>query len=337
MNSPYLFDKKQLANLYLKQKLSTEAIAKLAGCNHVTILNYLKLFNIPRRSKLGVRKSVEISEGRLRKLYYGDKMTQKEIAEMLGHSRYGIQRRMKIYGIQSKSFYETHNVYPKYDFSGDLIEKAYLIGFRLGDLNVYKVRNLIQVRCSSTIQAQSDLIESLFKKYGNVHIWKAKRGTFEIVALLNSSFDFLLPKGDEVPMWIQKNDSIFLSFIAGYSDAEGSFFLRNPSKVARYKWGVFEIQTYDKNILYTISAFLGRKGINYKYYRSRLLGSIDKRGIRNNQDSWRISIAQKQSVWNFIRLIEKYHRHKKKVEDLNKVKENILARNNLPYCRRIIL
>lgn len=330
--------KDQLENLYLHKRLSTDAIAEIFHCNHVTILNYLKLYGIPRRSKLGNRKPVQISKSKLFNLYRKKKMTQRQIAEKFGHSPYGIQRWMKLYGIASKTFYESHAVHPKKDFDGKLVEKAYLIGFRLGDLNVYKIRTLVQVRCSTTKAIQIELIEKLFKQYGKLHIWKAKRGTLEIVSLLNSTFDYLLPKNDGIEDWILNDNEYFLAFLAGYADAEGSYYLRKPySTIGKVEWGLFEIQTYDKNILTSIYDKLKSFGIEAKLSMSRQSGYMDKRGIRTNKDCWRVVINKKQSLWNFIKLIEPYHRHSDKIRDLKKVKDNLTRRNSLPYCKPISL
>lgn len=330
--------KEKLEELYLNQKLSTDAIGKIYSCNHVTILNYLNKYNIPRRSKLGNRKTVSIPKEVLYNLYHNKKLTQKQIAQKFGHSRYGIQRWMKIYKIDSRSLSIAHTKYPKYDFSGNKLEKAYLIGFRLGDLNIYKIKNLVQARCSTTIEAQVILIKNLFKNYGNVHIGKAKRGTFEIIVLLNSTFDFLLPKQDNIEKWILENNEYFLSFLAGYSDAEGSFYLRKPYyKLGKCEWGIFEIQTFDKNIIGTIYKKLLSLNIEGTFSKSRSKGHVDKRGVKTNKDCWRLMINKKQYLWNFIKLIEPYHKHENKLKDLKKVKENLLMRNKAAYCKPIIL
>lgn len=330
--------KDQLEKFYLNEHLSTNAIGKIFRCNHVTILNYLKKYNVPRRSKLGNRKPIIIMKQTLYQLYHKKHLTQKQIAKQFGHSRYGIQWWMKIYGIRSRNDSESHTKFPKSDFSDDPIEKAYMIGFRLGDLNVYTVHELIQVRCSTTIKNQADLMLDLFKKYCHVHISKAKRGTYEIVALLNESFDFLLPKKDIIEPWILRKKEYFWAFIAGYSDAEGSYYLRKPnSTIGKIEWGIFEIQTYDKNILLSIFNKLKKFDIKASFNMSRRAGYTDKRGIKTNKDCWRITIHQKQSLWNFIKLIQTYHKHKNKLRDLQKVKNNLLLRNNLPYCKPIIL
>ncbi|KKP81266.1 MAG: hypothetical protein UR81_C0003G0007 [Candidatus Levybacteria bacterium GW2011_GWB1_35_5] len=333
--------KNQLENYYLEKKLSTDAIAKIFNCNHVTVINYLKRFGIPRRPRLGNRQPVSTSREVLHDLYWNKKLSHKQIAEKLGHSRYGIQRWMKIYGIKSRDLSTIFTKYPKSDFSNNLNEKAYLIGFRLGDLNVYKVNRLIQVRCSTTILEQADLMKNLFKKYGNVHIVKAKRGTYEITILLNNSFSFLLPKKDKIEGWILKKDTCFLSFLAGYADAEGSYYLRKPYKYldrnSRYDWGVFEIQTYDKNIISTINRVLKNLGIICTFSKSRSAGYIDKRGVRTNKDCWRVTVAKKQSLWNLIKILIPYHKHKKKLKEMNILRNNLLLRNSQPYCKPINL
>lgn len=335
---PKIIPEPELRKLYLDQKLSTDSVGNIFGCNHVTVLNYLKKYNIPRRAKLGLRKPIEISKEDLSKLYIDQKLTQKQIANKLGHSVYGIERRMKIYEIKGRTYHESHKVREKFNFSDNLAEKAYLIGFRLGDLNVYRVKKLIQVRCSTTIQNQVDLIEGLFKNYGYVHIWKAKRGTFEIVVLLNESFNFLIPKQDAIEEWILRDKKLFLSFLAGYSDAEGSYYL----KKSRYKNGSipganFEIQTYDKNILKTISSEIFCLGVENKFYLSRKAGYSDKRGVKNNKNAWRFAITKKQFLWDFIKIIEKFHKHKGKLDDIDKIRSNLISRNGTFRHQKIIL
>ncbi len=325
--------KNTLIDLYSKQKLPTGTIAKLLSCkSHVTILNYLKKYNIPRRSKLGNRISIQISREILFDLYHKEKLTQKQIAKNFGNrSDTGIRRLMRTYGIKTKSDSESHIKYPKFDFSGDLKEKAYLIGFRLGDLNIHKVHELIQARCSSTITEQASLFRDIFNNYGHVSITTAKRGTLEMVILLNMSFNFLLPKKDLIEDWILQNNSYFLPFLAGYADAEGSYYLRTPYyKNKKTPWGVFEIQTYDKNIIYTIFKYLVDIGIECTF-------SVNTQRLRYKQDMCRLTIVKKQSLWDFIKLIEPYHQHKNKIKDLQKVKENLILRNSIPYCRPITL
>lgn len=331
--SPLNIAKETLIDLYSNQKLSTADIArKLNIGSHVTILNYLKKYSILIRSRLGNRISINISKETLIDLYYNKKLTQKQIARKFGnHSATGIQSLMKIYNLKSRNDSESHTKYPKYNFSEDLLEKAHLIGFRLGDLNIYKVHYLIQARCSSTIKEQAVLFKNLFKSYGYVNISTAKRGTLEMVVLLNNSFNFLLPKNDLIEKWILQEKKYFLSFLAGYADAEGSYYMRKPYyKKSKIGWGVFEIQSYDRNIIHTTFQRIQSLGIEGTFHHPR-------KRARQNGEMWRLTIVKKQSLWNFIKLIEPYHKHKNKLKDLRKVKDNLILRNSLPYCRPITL
>ena len=87
-----------------------------------------------------------------------------------------------------------------------------MIGFRLGDLNVMQVKNLVQVRVSSTIPAQIQLFKNLFAGYGHIHIRKFIRGSTEVeiidaITLLNKSFKQIFPISSS-----QRRHSPFMDF-----------------------------------------------------------------------------------------------------------------------------
>lgn len=329
--------KEELEALYIQKKFSTDHMGKLLGVNHATILNYLKKYDIARRSKLGNRKPVCIEKKILIDLYLNKKLTQKRIAQRFGHSNFGIQRWMKIYGIKSRIDSESHTKYLKFDFSGDLLEKAHMIGFRLGDLNVYKVHELVQVRCSTTKIAQVELIRGMFKKYGNVHVWKAKRGTFEIVALLNNSFDFLLPKQDKIEDWMMADKKLLLSFLAGYSDAESCIHMKKNLHGSKMPIAGFELATYDKNILNQLGEKLKELGLIFPEPYIKSIAGVDKRGRRHNKDCWRISIYRKDAVWKLLNWLELLMKHQTKLNSIVEAKKNIIDRNSMPYSRQISL
>jgi len=220
----FKISKKDLRNLYHHQKFSMNEIAKKYGCNHVTIVNRMKKYDLKSRGHLGLTKPIRISKEKFEYLYCTQRLSLDKIAKILHCSGGGLQRKIKNFGIKTRPISERACKYKKKDFNGNLEEKAYMIGFRLGDLNVKPTKNLIQVRSSTTKRNQMILIKNLFSPYTTPHVWKAKRGTFEIVALLNKSFDFLLPKNDNVESWILKKPKYFLAFFAGYADAEGCFY-----------------------------------------------------------------------------------------------------------------
>ena len=189
--------------------------------------------------------------------------------------------RMKDYGIPSRTMSEAKTIYPKQDFSGDLVEKAYLIGFRLRDLNAYRDYDSVCVQTSTTINEQVELLKEIFDKYSNVSVKEYSDGAFHIQVRLNKTFGFLLPKEDLIENWILENDSYFTAFLAGYFDAEGN--------VQLYKNRLrLRIRSCDKNILYSAHQKLQNLGIR-SIFRLELLAGIYKYK-KLNKDFWYLSI-----------------------------------------------
>lgn len=79
---------------------------------------------------------MDIPKDILTRLYWRKQLSTLEIAELFNCNKETIRKRLMEFDIVRKSASIARMRYKKYNFSGDLIEKAYLIGFRLGDLNV---------------------------------------------------------------------------------------------------------------------------------------------------------------------------------------------------------
>jgi len=76
---------------------------------------------------------MEIKE--LKELYLKKKLSSPKIAERLNCSPTFVRNKLREYGIPIRSLKEALLLsntpkYPRYNFNGDLKEKAYLIGFR---------------------------------------------------------------------------------------------------------------------------------------------------------------------------------------------------------------
>lgn len=334
----FKISRQELINLYQHQKLSTEQIAEKYKCNHVTIVNRMKKFGIKSRGNLGLRKPMTICKENLEYLYTKRRLSLEKIARILHRSKGGVERKMLHYDISTRGLANRASKYKKFDFDGNLDEKAYMVGFRLGDLNVIRRVNIICARCSTTIKAQINLIRNLFKKYGGVNCTIAKRGTYEIICFLNNSFNFLLPKIDNIPEWVLANNKLFIAFFAGYVDAEGCIHIHSRSGGRKIPFGGLQITSYDKNILQ--QSWINLMKLDILCPKPLLVkpkGYIDKRGLKSNGDAWRLSIYRKASVWKLFNFIEPYLRHSKKNKALKIVQKNIILRNRLPYCRRIEL
>lgn len=264
---------------------------------------------------------IKILKNKLIELYHKKKMSPYKIGVLLGCSFSTITNRLKEYKISRRTKSEAQNRYPKYDFSGNKIEKAYLIGFRIGDLNVYRPSEksqILVVRCHTTQAVQTELIRKLLSKYGQITCSDREVGK-NVNCYLNNSFLFLLPKYDNVENWIKKDSQCAAAFIAGYVDAEANFILNQGR--ARFK-----IDTYDKNILEWMHAWCEYNKINSKF---RLLTKKGERwGINFKKDLWRLNINEACSLMIFIEFIYPYLKHKTRIKQVNLMKRNILARIN---------
>lgn len=311
-----------LKKLYVIRKMSTYQIAKYYKCSQATIWKLLHKYNILLRKRGNY---LDIPYSALKELYIDKKLSSRKIAKIYNCAYSTIDRKIKKYGFKVRNRAQAHIIYPRKSFSGDLLEKAYLIGFSMGDLRVrkiYKNSETIVVDCASTKFHQIKLIKDLFRPYGRVWISKIdKRGGRQIQAQLDLSFDFLLNMDSKIDHQILNNKEYFSAFLAGFTDAEGSFFI--SSGKAFYSLG-----NYNKKILNQIYKKLMELGIYCSKPRSdNLKGYKDKQGYIRKQDYWSLRINRKQDLIRLSELFGPYLKHEKKRADMDKVKRNIIERN----------
>lgn len=260
------------------------------------------------KNKQGLKKEL------LYDLYWNKNLSPYKIGDMFGCSFSTITNRFKEFEIPFKNQSLARQKYPKWDFSGNSCEKAYMLGFRIGDLNVYKTSEkseYIVVRCHTTCKDQLDLIQELFKKYGKVTISE----TSHINCHLNNSFNFLLPKYGAYQKISRKEE--FYSFMAGYLDAEGYFGINQGR--ARLK-----VDSYDSEVLKWMSKNLELFGIRTKL---KIIG-ICKTERSFGKELWRLNVNWADDLLNLIYLLKPYARHRKRIEQMKICENNILERNN---------
>ncbi len=314
--------KELLFSLYEKEKLTTYQIAKKFNCCQATIWKRLIEFNIKRRTPYELNSNVP-SKNQLIEYYLNKRLSTWKIEEKYGFRRGTIHRKLKEYGLGTRDLATSHIIYPRKDFSGNLIEKAYLTGFRIGDLGVRKIypnSKTISVASGSTIKEQIELIENLFKKYGKVNIKATKNHKINIWIALNESFNFLLSK--EIPNWIEKNKKTFFAFLAGFSDAEGSISKKN--RITYY----YSLGNYDSELLFKIYRNLNRFGIECKEPKSdNRKGKMNSQGYKYNSNYWSLRIYNQTILLNLLKELKPYVKHKNKVKDLNRAIIGIVNRN----------
>lgn len=270
------------------------------------------------------RKKIKIDKKELLELYSNKNLSTKNIARTFKCSWATVMNRIEELGIPKKTPAAARMRYPKFDFTGTDTDKAYMIGFRIGDLNVYRVSEnseTIVVRCHTTQREQVDVINSLFSKFGRVDDSIRSNGHYYMNCFLNNSFKFLFPKDKSAWAWIQESETRF-AFIAGYTDAEGNFIINQDR--ARFK-----IDSYDKDVLDTIAKWLRDAGILYKMrlifkkgYKQRI---YDKMGIYHD-DLWRLNINYASDLRKFIFLTRPFIRHSQRLHDIKLCSKNIEKR-----------
>ena len=322
-----------LRRLYLDEGLSAEEIAKIYGCSGRTVFDRLRKYGINTRCS-----AIKIPEDKLRQLYLDEELSSCKIAEIFGCSDGTVRNNLQKYGIKARSRGEAIAIvkqkYPRCDFSGNPIERAYLIGFRSGDLHVMKRRKegrTITVHCGTTTTEQIELIKELFEPYG--HVWVAekldKAGSISIQAYLNMTFAFLLPKEDNIPAEILEDDRLFAAYLAGYIDAEGSIRV-STTKCNRkeYEYANFTLSSCDKNILHQIHAKLVSLGIECPAPKiDKKRGDASVKGTKYNQDLWRLGVNAQDAVQKLFDLITPYLKHAKRKADLEKARAVLKARS----------
>jgi hypothetical protein len=175
----------------------------------------------------------------LRAMYLEHSMSQTEIARILGVQRQTVSSWLGRLDIpvrtQGDSVSLALTKYHAKAFDGDLTSRAYLLGFRAGDLHAQVHGRRIRASVGTTHPAMAELFRLVFSGFTEVRRYPKYNdlGGFHwcIFCDLDSTFDFLLKKPTEIPDWVLKDEEFFYSFLAGYFDAEGcvSFDLRPSS------------------------------------------------------------------------------------------------------------
>lgn len=271
---------------------------------------------------MAAKKGIKVNRAQLHRWYHDEGKSTLAIADRLGVTPSSVLYWMNKLDVPRRTKSDALTKTLRVNFNGDYVEKSYLIGFRLGDLHVYKIRpksgKTIRVMCASTKKAQIELIKKLFEPYGHIKVTSKANGVTDISCYLDMSFDFLLPKQDAIESWILGDDKYSLAFLAGYLDAEGSFGI-DANGSANLK-----VESYDVTILYQLHDVLVRFDILCP--PPRLIKMKGKANQKLNQDLWRLGVYRKASLDRLFTLIEPYLRHENRRRDMMIAWQNIHER-----------
>lgn len=303
--------KSELYEMYWKKEMKLRDIAKLFDVSAQIIFMELKKYGIPRRTYSEARtiQRRKVSPKELRRLYLEEKTPLIKLAPYI-RTRFSTARKMVIdAGVSLRSRSEAIEKYPRLPFSGDEKEKYYLLGIRAGDLSAWKDGKTIVCGIGSTHPSMIELFHQLFSRYGHFKEYPHKTNfgyDLNIKYYLDLSFEFLVDKlGIVVPV----QQDLFLSFLAGYADAEGCWKIYGKRK--KFIELRFDLETQDIRILRKIKDKLEEFGLTPKLYLVKEKGTKIGQLILK-KDMHRLSLCRRNEVVKLAKMLAPFIKHQEK-------------------------
>jgi len=263
---------------------------------------------------MGAHKNILVSKNFLEDLYYTQGLNQSETASKLNCDRSLVYYFLNKYGIKRKTQSECNIRYERKKFDGTLLEKAYMLGFRTGDLHIkylHPSKTTIHVDMGCAINSSEiKIFNELFQKYG--HISQClDSGALKLWVSLDPSFSFLIRKIKSIPNWIYEDKNLFFAFFTGYFDAEGYIKLSKPPGmvIASKDYGVLR-DAFNKLCEYgyhPLSSFYNRGKYEIKRLDIRRVNEIKK--LSNELISFSLHDEKKRKMVEAQKLVNKKHEY----------------------------
>jgi hypothetical protein len=253
-------------------------------------------------------------------LHHEKGISLSDIAKLIGNKTSGYTSWLaRQLGIQSRDFEEArlagiHKKVRKYErrpFDGTDEDKAYLLGMRYGDLYVSRpFGDAIRVSTSTTIPAMAKLFTELFSPYG--HVYKDPRHKtdipiyeWNIYAILDNSFEFLLTDTRTCWDWVVTKESTTLSYLAGIWDSEGSVGVHPNARVTAV---VAKVYNTDTRLLDFVAVNLRRLGYNPHRYLDKQKGEVSPTyKIEMKKDYFKVGVYHFEQAQSLIRRLPIRH------------------------------
>ncbi len=314
--------KDDLERLYVHEHLSAMKIATVYGLKYPspktaesTVLHHLKKNGIGRRDCAEhIRKVttamvdewvVRYQAGESLKQIAGGEVSPVTVFNQL--NKRGLQLRDKV-----EAQIKAVTKHKRTPFAGDMEEKAYLVGLTIGDFYVQRHGKAIRVRVGTTHPKMARLFRDLFSSYGPVYEYPKENTVtgYEwcLDCDLDESFRFLLNREEIVDMAFQ-DDSLFLCFLAGFFDAEGSIYFHKKKVHGAFE---FSLTNMNETLLRRIVGKLSELGYPSKLSRKRQYPEKAlQRGIKNSSDFiWHVAIWRYEEVVRLIRALPSRHQER---------------------------
>lgn len=268
-------------------------------------------------------KTIFVRREELYDMYVNQKLSSLKIGQKLGVPHRTIRKKLKKFNIPRRTLSEALVKKKRVSFSGNLAEKAYLLGLRTGDFWARKKNHSIRVQTTTTHPAQIELLRNSLGKYGDVCQYyskhKMRQDEWFIYVDLDCSFDFLVEKPTVIPSWILENENFFYSFLMAYSDCEGCFkVIKSHNNSVRF---VFSLKTGDKIILEQIKKRIEQDGYFVTFYLDQEKGKKGNYGF-SNFNIYNLTIYRKENIFCFIQQILPLSKHPEKIIKMNFILQN---------------
>ena len=255
-------------------------------------------------------------------LHNGRKVSLLQISKEVGRSYFSIWGLCRSLGIQTRGVAEAQansavarSKHERRAFDGTVEDRAYMTGFKNGDLTAWQVSGTaVMVTSSTTHRAFADLFQQLFERYGHVYQYpmfeEGKGYKWKLGVRLNNSFRFLLKTSVEAAQEFAKDRSAFLSWLAGMIDSDGNIHTSASQGHPRVKLGI-----YNSNVSLLETIISESRRIQYSFDGPYLLkekGTVTPFGIIYTKDLWHIDIQQTHQALQL--LLELPVRHLEKVQ-----------------------
>ncbi len=320
---PWPPKREDLEKMYVTEKLSAAKIARAYGLEYAsektaesTVLFHLKKNGIPRRdrSEHVRRVTPELLDEWVMRYRSGESLKQISAGAF---SPATVFYHLKSRGVELRDKVDAQIMsvtkHQRRPFSGDPLERAYLVGMRIGDLDVVRHGRAVRVRVSTTHPAMIQLFTVLFSRYGHVQKYPKRSVLTEfewtLECDLDSSFQFLLDKGLD---WVEltRTGPLFLSFLAGFFDADGSVFYHKKGTSGGFE---FALTNVDKLTLELIASELGARGFHPRILRARQRAD---RGVKNGSEViWKLSLWRHGEVARILGAMPVKHQEKRDKRD----------------------
>ncbi len=243
-------------------------------------------------------------------LFVVQKRSKAEIAALFGVQSETITRWLNRLGMPIRNPGDSVSMalsrYPICRFDGSPSDRAYFLGLRMGDLHAQIHGRRVRVSVGTSHPAMLHLFQSVFSEYGRVRRYPkfSRISGYHWCAYcdLDSSFEFLLKKPKMIPRDVCEDHELFLSFLAGYFDAEGCISLDGRRG---HRGMCLIIKSCDYLVLKGINRRLHALGISTRLHLAAAAGTA---GLKQN--CWYVRACSKNDVAALLRRLPLRHPEK---------------------------